>query len=54
MKDTVEDRMISIVQKGKAMLGKGTMIKLTKEEEKSAKITTLKVSFCFVFFQVNR
>lgn len=48
MKDTVEDRMISIVQKGKAMLGKGTMIKLTKEEEKFAKITTLKVSL-FLF-----
>ena len=35
--------MISIVQKGKQMMGKGTMVKLTKQEEKSAKITALKV-----------
>eukprot|EP00977_Amphora_coffeiformis_P006655 scaffold1450_cov170-Amphora_coffeaeformis.AAC.9 len=45
--------IISIVQKGKAMLGKGTRIKLTKEEEKSAKITTLKASFFFVFRKLD-
>ena len=44
MKDTIEDRMVSIVQKGKKMIGKAAFKKLTKDEEKAAKITTLKVN----------
>lgn len=44
MKDSIEERMIQI-QKSKAALGKGSMQKLSREEEKMAKVTTLKDLF---------
>jgi SNF2 family DNA or RNA helicase len=44
MKDTIEERLLD-VQKAKAALGKGSLQKLNIQEEKMAKITTLKDLF---------
>ena len=44
MKGTIEERMIKI-QKAKAMLGKASMQKISKEEEKQAKMTAMKDLF---------
>lgn len=44
MKDSIEDRLIE-VQKSKALLGKGSMERLTKDEERRAKVATLKDIF---------
>lgn len=44
MKDSIEERLLN-VQKAKSTLGKGTMTKLTKAEEKIAKLTGLKDLF---------
>lgn len=41
MKDTIEERMVQM-QKAKALLGKGTMTRLNKDEEKLAKIPDIK------------
>jgi len=42
MRGTIEERMLGI-QRAKAALGKGTMARLSPAEEKTAKMTTLKV-----------
>jgi len=44
MKDSIEERMIR-VQKAKAALGKGSMERLSKDEEKLAGIATMKDLF---------
>lgn len=44
MRGTVEERMLK-VQKAKATLGEGSMRKLSRAEEKIAKLTTLKDLF---------
>jgi SNF2 family DNA or RNA helicase len=44
MKNSIEERMMK-VQKAKSTLGKGTLTKLTKEEEKIAKLTGMKDLF---------
>jgi hypothetical protein len=44
MKDTIEERLLN-VQKAKAALGKGSLQKLNIQEEKMAKVTTLKDLF---------
>ena len=47
MKDTIEERMLK-TQKAKQALGKGTMTKLSREEEEMAKVTSLRD-----LFQIN-
>ena len=44
MKDSIEERLIKM-QNMKSALGKGTMTKLSKQEESLAKVTSLKDLF---------